>query len=268
MLPSKLENICSTLCERLQSNKEITEEQIHVFLNGISDTMSSKEIENLPDSAQFLSDEVNQVWNYRDLEHISRTQAFLFGCIWACFKILDKMLHRESEYSTLNDLAAYYSDKQWFFQAILEIPGIRHKDLAQKGKISPSQLSQFVSKACREGLVTYHRMGREKYYFLMDRGKDVYKKIQRENLFSSTMSNHEPVFVPAQAFGDIRLNFNFSVNSENNDTISYQEGGYWQNTLFYSDSVFVQTNNIRNNAINNPQYLYKEEPGIYVGKGF
>lgn len=176
------EHICSNLTERLRTKKNIDEEQVNVFLDSVAENLAAAEKPKKKSSGyQALSDFVNKLWYYGDFGKAARLQIFLYGSIWAGIRMIERRHKKIDRQRKLEELIPYYSDKEWLLRAIYDKPGIRHKDLAKEGGKSVSQLSQIISKASKDALISYHRLGREKYYFLMDSGEAVYQEIARRN---------------------------------------------------------------------------------------
>lgn len=209
--------ICNTLIERLRMKKEVDEEQVNVFLDGVmTDLSAAEEVGHESFPFQSLSDFINKMWFYRDFGRASRYQIFLYGSIWAGVKLIERKCAKKKSKGKLNELISYYIDKEWLLKAIYDHPGIRHKDLAKIGDMSVSQLSQVISRASKESLITYQRLGREKYYFLMERGETLYDEICKRKRLLQYNSNTEyglaKCFVPCSTFRLDDEKFDFIEN--------------------------------------------------------
>lgn len=190
------EHICDNLTKRLQAKKSIEEEQVSVFLDSVTEKLTAlEEPKEKASGYQALSDLVNKMWHYGDFGKATRLQVFLYGSIWAGIRMIERKRKNASRKTKLEELISYYTDKEWLLKIICDNPGIRHKDLAKLGGKSVSQLSQMVSRASKDELISYHRLGREKYYFLMDSGETVYKEIaeRRKRLYhyNTELSDYE-----------------------------------------------------------------------------
>lgn len=177
---TRLINICQDILSRWREKKEIDEEQSYIFMDGILDVFSNPEEETGADYRK-VSEELNEMWQYRDFGSLSVEEVFLCGSLWGGIKMAELNRKRLRQQSTIKELSRAYANKLWFFEAISYEPGIRHKDLAQKGGQSTSQLSQFVAGVVKEGLITYNRIGREKYYYLQKRGELVYAELKKQH---------------------------------------------------------------------------------------
>lgn len=179
MKQARLSNICRDILVRWKEKRKVDEELVYIFLDGILDMISDPEPETIPDYKKATA-KLQEMWQYKDFGEMSAEEIFLCGGLWAGAKISEMKIRRERQQKTIEELACVYESKQWFFKAISDHPGIRHKDLAERGNQSTSQLSQFVAKAAKEELITFNRVGREKYYYLGKKGEQVYEKIQRK----------------------------------------------------------------------------------------
>lgn len=190
------EHICNNLTKRLQVRKSIEEEQVSVFLDSVTERLTAtEEPKEKTSDYQALSELMNKMWHYGDFGKATRIQVFLYGSIWAGLRMIERKHKNTLRKKKLEGLIAYYADKEWLLKAICCNPGIRHKDLAKLSGKSVSQLSQMVSRASKDELVSYHRLGREKYYFLMDSGEKVYKEIlerrKRRYHYNMELSDYE-----------------------------------------------------------------------------
>ncbi|MBO5094729.1 MAG: winged helix-turn-helix transcriptional regulator [Lachnospiraceae bacterium] len=288
MQEMNFERICSNLTERLQMKKNIDEEQVNVFLDSVAENLTAEEKPKKKNSGyQALSDFINKLWRYGDFGKTPRLQVFLYGSIWAGVKILERRHKRLDRNKKINELISYYSDKEWILRAIYDKPGIRHKDLAEAGGKSASQLSQIISKASKDELISYHRLGREKYYFLMDSGETVYHEIirrKRKQLYhynteflnyewlamkGRNLNSQEAVYVSEKIMNYIG-NRDGSINFEISAILKREQGReYWElpdmpkvlEQNDYSVSRIVQNNNDSQMPIlqeSNRELIYEE----------
>lgn len=220
MKQTRLGNICRDILAHWYGKRRVNEEQADIFYEGILDQMDSQEKETSQEY-QELTRKLHEMWHYKDFEKMSAEEKFLCGGLWGGMKVLELSVRRRDQQQAVSELVQAYGRKTWFFEAIANHPGIRHKDLAERGKQSPSQLSQFISKAVKEGVVTYNRVGREKYYFLGKRGELVYEEIKRKQ---DSMNKEREKFTVSRA---LRLN---------NQSES-QQAGYFASFRLYGNST-------------------------------
>ncbi len=179
MVEIKLRNLCQDLLQRWRKKGAMDEEQSYLFAESIFEMLSDPESEPGEDYRK-LSQRLNEVWQYRNLGGFSPEEAFLYGSLWGMVQVLETGRRRERQDREVKRLARSYRGKMRILEAIFQNPGIRHKDLAVKGGQSPSQLSQLIAAAVRDDLVTYNRVGREKYYYLQRPGRQVYEEMARQ----------------------------------------------------------------------------------------
>ncbi len=193
-MKKRLENICKEILGHWKNQGKLEEEQAHIFFDGILDVIMDGEKVPISDYRQ-ISARVEKKWQYRELEDLSLGEAFLYGSLWGGIKIEDLYEDRVRQQESMEKLVSVYAPKQWLFRAIYYNPGIRHKDLAKKGNQSPSQLSQLMTSVEREGLITYNRVGREKYYYLQKRGDQLYKLLKERQASEAFKQKREKTII-------------------------------------------------------------------------
>lgn len=114
---------------------------------------------------------------------------------------ITKMVHiwydRIEKNTSLKEYARIMNHKYSFFKSIHDESGITHKELANKMHTSVSSLSQFVNKIQGNGFFISRPMGREKHYYLTQKGEKIYELItKRQGAFEIKNSNaaYEDIF--------------------------------------------------------------------------
>lgn len=180
MVKTRLQNISDVILQGLRAQtQEKIEEQVYILFDGIVDLIQKIGDSTILDGCEELFHYLNETWQYRDFDGLSQETSFLMGSIWGAMKTAETSRKRSMEEMNIQDLISKYDDYYWLFDAIAKSPGIRHKSLAAKGAKSPSELSQFVSRMESENLLMYSRTGREKYYYLQEKGRKVYEGIKK-----------------------------------------------------------------------------------------
>lgn len=179
MKQTRLGNICRDILMRWREKRSVDEELVYIFFDGVLDMLHDSEKENSIPDYRKVSGRLQDIWQYKDFEKISKEEIFLYGGLWGGMQMAEINARRKKKEKSVEELICAYKSKQWFFDAIASQPGIRHKDLAERGKQSTSQLSQFVIKAAKEDLITYNRIGREKYYYLGKKGELVLERMKK-----------------------------------------------------------------------------------------
>lgn len=183
MKQERVKNICREILDKWKNGKQIRTDRLFIFLEGVVDLMRQTENETPPQEYKKLSRALDEMYQYREYEQLTAEEAFVMGSIWSGIKTEELYRARAAQQVSMNKLVRKYENYRWFLRAIYNNPGIKHKDLAAKGKRSTSELSQLTTRLREDGLFTYDRAGREKYYYLQERGVQVYdelKKVKRE----------------------------------------------------------------------------------------
>lgn len=107
---------------------------------------------------------------------------------------ITKMVHiwydRIEKNTSLNEYARIMNHKYSFFKSIHDESGITHKELAAKMHTSVSSLSQFVNKIQGNGFFISRPMGREKHYYLTQKGEKIYELITKRQGASVTKNSN------------------------------------------------------------------------------
>lgn len=180
MKQERVKNICKEILDKWKNEKMIKTDQIFVFLEGIIDLMKEGEGSAIPKEYQKLSGKLDEMYQYKEYEQMTAADAFVMGSLWSGIKIEERYRTRAAQQVSMKKLVRKYENYRWFLRAIYNNPGINQKDLAKKGKKDTSQLSQLAVRLSEDGLFTCDRVGREKYYYLQERGEQVYDELKKE----------------------------------------------------------------------------------------
>lgn len=174
---SLLKNVCRNLVDSLTSHTKITEDQVFKFMEEL--TMEEpKALSEMPPDYRRLFFSMGEVWQYQEWKSLSAEQAFLYGGLWGSSKAFDLRYQQKLTTDRMKTLVPKYKGKEWIFRAIKYQPGILHKELADKGHISPSRLSQIMDDEDINSLISYRLSGREKYYYLKPAGEELLDKLK------------------------------------------------------------------------------------------
>lgn len=179
MKKTRLDNMSKLLLDELRAHKEFSEEQVLIFFDGLIDSTQGEYRQKESKEYTSLRSWINEKWVYRELDDLSHQLSFLLGALWGGITLRGMKNKRKKEELNIDQLVTKYRNNYWFFNAIANQPGIMHKQLAEKGGITSSELSQFATRIYKEDLFSYNRVGREKYYFLQQRGEEVYKRLKQ-----------------------------------------------------------------------------------------
>lgn len=175
-----LVSVCQNIAECAVLHKNISEEQMLLFIDALASEDSGEQT-IMAAAYKRLRSVIGEVWQYREWEEMSPEQAFLYGSIWGSMKSFDLSCQKNKDADQMKLLVPKFKDKMWLFRAIKSQPGILHKELALKGKISPSRLSQIMDDEDMNTLISHRLSGREKYYFLKPRGEELFCKLKSES---------------------------------------------------------------------------------------
>ncbi len=178
---SKFGEIVSTIYHAVISKKNILQDQVFYFIEklaGVEDIFG--DMSEITDY-KAMRRRMEEIWQYREWEGMTAEQAFLYGQLYGCIKLCEYGKQERKNKQRLELDAAKYNNKLWLFRAIKESPGIQHKELAAKGEVSPSRLSQIMDEEEMQNLVSYRVSGREKYYFLGPRGKELLERLEQQS---------------------------------------------------------------------------------------
>lgn len=181
----KIRNISGLLLKRRISHTKIGEEQVQILLDSLAELCESRDdIRSEASEYAELTVMVDEMWHYRDVHALSAEEAFLYGGIWGAARLEHLMHKKDAEKASMAQLVHDFQDKKKeessfrLLELIDQNPGIKHKDLAEQLGISPSMLSQIAAKLEPERLFMAQRSGREKYYFLQTRGKELIRRLR------------------------------------------------------------------------------------------
>jgi len=180
----KLKNISGLLLHGKGSQKKIVEEQVQIFLESLAELFDNENIQSEAPEYSELAVMVEEMWHYHEVHALSPEEAFLYGGIWGAVRLESLIRRRNADKTSMEQLIRNFHETKkaencvQLLTAIEKKPGIKHKDLAEKLAVSPSELSQIISRLEQEKLFMAQRSGREKYYFLREKGKEVLKRLR------------------------------------------------------------------------------------------
>lgn len=170
-------SLCQHVLEDISLCVSLSEDQVLLFIDELASAESAM-MEAVEKEFTNLCSAVGEVWQYREWEKMSPEQAFLYGSLWGSIKSFECRRQKSKKADHMKLLVPKFKDKRWLFRAIKSQPGILHKELAAKGKITPSRLSQIMDDEDMNDLISYHLSGREKYYFLKPKGEELLLKLK------------------------------------------------------------------------------------------
>lgn len=177
---NSVDSLCIRILSKLKEQEEVRDEQISLFLKLSLKIIESSEVPELPRSFFLLKENVYKCWIYEKVDELDSNQAFIYGNLWGALKLIEVAEKNRENRKTMETLARKYESSRSVFQNMRDKPGIKHKELAERCKKTPSGLSQFLSSVKEEQLFYDIRLGREKYYYLEERGLILLDKIESQ----------------------------------------------------------------------------------------
>lgn len=264
MKEKRLENVCRELLMYVEKGYTISEEKVL----GLSESLAffDGREERMPSSYVRLRDEIDQRWQYREIEQLTVEELFIIGSIWGCLRaaesrrrcVRDDILEQRQWEILLNKYKD--KDKVWFINTISSQPGIRHKDLAEKSKKSPSQMSQMMSGIIKDGLVSCNYAGREKFYFVSELGKKLSRQLakqKREENLQKLSSNILCVGNNEERKDNARLRMSF--NGDRPWPLALQRIGY---TINYNVNLNNNTYDSRRSEIGEENQIWAKSEAL------
>ncbi len=204
-----LKNVCRNLVESLTSHKKITEDQIFKFMEELA-REEPRALSEMPPDYRRLVFSMEEVWQYQEWKLLSAEQAFFYGGLWGSSKAFELKYQQKLAADRMKTLVPKYKSKEWMFRAIKHQPGILHKELAEKGHIGPSRLSQIMDDADLDFLISYRLSGREKYYYLKPAGEELLDRIKANgrNVLGSFTEPYKAIMILNDSTRQVRAEVN------------------------------------------------------------
>lgn len=137
-----------------------------------------------------LCDTANFLFDFSAPSDVDSEHAFNLGACWSLAGIKKSAEEIEDENSKNELLKQAIKDNKELVDAIKELPGICHKELATAIHMSPSALSQKIGRL-PEGILVSNRAGRQKRYYLTSIAADILATIELSaNTFNSNYVSH------------------------------------------------------------------------------
>jgi len=201
-----IDNLSEKILKRLKDNREVRDEQISLFLEWTLSAIGKFELLELPRNFFLLKENVFKCRMYNKIEELETNQAFVYGSLWSTIKLIELDEKRKKDKVSIEVLAKKYIKNIEIFQTIESCQGIKHKDLAYKCGKTPSELSQFFNQVGEERFISSIRLGREKYYYLEERGTcllEQMKKLGEPEGVNTEFAATESIFDVSKDFSSV-----------------------------------------------------------------
>jgi len=174
--------VMSTISEQILSclfnDKTVQNEMLLELIVEITGYMKSGVSQEVPHSFSRLSEYVNNIIQTEAINKKPLDTILMYGKIWSISSMVKIMECNESSEQQIEVDARQNSDKYTLFKTIEENGGISHKELADKIELSPSALSQKISRLDHDKYFISRQLGRGKYYYITSSGKILLEKMQ------------------------------------------------------------------------------------------
>ena len=179
-----MDKLLSMILEYVVDSREVPEELIYEFSGEVTRLIEGGDFEDISDEFWKLENYVELYWRGRKFDQEkSAIRIFQMGQLLTYTNMISRWLEKIQKEITLDEYARILSDKYLFFKSIHDEYGITHKELANKIQISISSLSQFVNRIKGNGFFISRSMGREKHYYLTDKGEKLLGIMRKENFY-------------------------------------------------------------------------------------
>lgn len=183
MKQNNIEMVSERILNRIEKGLMLQEEQRTAFWEYALEQI--RETENILLEAPFgqlfmLKEHVLKKWDYDEIGSLTPECAFEYGQLWGVFQLMDMADKRGEEKYSMEFLKKQYGKYYRLFDLLKKSPGIRHKEVAEKMEKSPSEVSQIFAKLNGEKLFSTVKLGREKYYYLEERGNRLLEAIKKD----------------------------------------------------------------------------------------
>lgn len=176
-----MQKLVKCIYDCVMSAKEIPEDLLYEFSQTTIKIVQSGNVQELPEKFEDLQNYVEMFWRGKKYEREKNpARIFQLGQLLSYFNLIRDAADDQKNRKLMEDYIRRWNRKFRIFWGMHDQPGIMHKKLAAFSGISPSELSQFITKTMWDGYYTYRITGREKYYYLTPRGEELFALFQKK----------------------------------------------------------------------------------------
>lgn len=165
------------ILSNLLSDKTISDEVLLEFICEVNIYINTESFGEAPPSFYRLTEYVKNIATPEKLSTIPMTLVFIYGKLWSVLSLAEIAEHEESLKLSIDEDAKRYIDRYEVFDTVRTNRGISHKSLANAVKMSPSALSQFMSRMENGRYLFSRQIGRRKYYYITNNGEVLISKM-------------------------------------------------------------------------------------------
>lgn len=161
------------------SGKEIPEDLLYEFSQNIIKIVQSRQVDNIPAEFWDLQHYIELFWRGRRYKKEKNSiLIYQMGQMLSYTSMIRDIADDNEMVMGIKEYAERWKNKYLVYKGVHAESGITHKKLANVSGLSPSALTQFISKTKWDGYLTYRNVGREKYYYLTEEGEKLYKLLK------------------------------------------------------------------------------------------
>ena len=189
-----MKQLITIISNYISKREIIPDEYLYEFSTEITSAIESSDTERIPDEFWQLANYVELYWRGQKYTcDDSPERIYQMGQLLSFTKMIDIWFDRIETSTSLTEYAIIMNSKYSFFKSIHDESGITHKELASRMHTSVSSLSQFVNKIQGNGFFISRPMGREKHYYLTQKGEKIYELITKRQ-YAAVSKNSTTVY--------------------------------------------------------------------------
>ena len=215
MKTSQLSSISEYVQNNLLSGEKASNTVIIELISELSYYIKAGLSHKIPPEFYRLSGYVKNKVQFGNLNEISADMLLVYGKLWSIATLVEVVEQEESMVQSIDDDVIQFENKYVIFKAIRDKSGITHDDLAKAAGVSVSSLSQFISKLDYGKYFVSSQIGRRKYYYITDNGRELIDKIEIRSSVtniadfrSNYVKNPEGVKAAASEFKTLKIGAN------------------------------------------------------------
>ena len=176
-----MERLIEILYSHIMNGKRISDDLMYEFSQHILKIVQGiEEVEPVNELFAFRN-YVEMYWRGGKFETEKKGYfAFQMGQLLSYINMLKDIEEIKKQELNLEEYASRWEKRFSVFKSMHEEKGITHKKLADLSGLSPSSLSQFIAKTKWDGYFVYRIAGREKYYYLTEKGEKLYDYMEEK----------------------------------------------------------------------------------------
>lgn len=185
----------SYLLQHIRDKKGLTPGILYDVSKLAAEVIRNHLYSRLDDNYYVLMEHVEKYQNFQANQGEETSYSFSMGELSGIVKLLEEVQKQEESASKISSDLNRYQEKKNIFTVVNEEPGITHKQLARRCGMEISNLSHLMSPMESDGYFYSRKSGRNKYYFLSGKGRELLEKMSGSEEDEFTISNEEDTSV-------------------------------------------------------------------------